>query len=248
MNKTERIRQVKRLLRDFDADPQQVAALAAEPLPEIAALLNQYQAAKAAEEARLLVMSRYEREYWQQGLLYLAGLDEVGRGPLAGPVTVAAVMLPPNCRLWGVDDSKRLTPAKRAALELQIKQKALCWAVASVNHRDIDAINILEAVKLAMHKAVRRLQFQPELLLIDAIPLQSEIAVLPIIKGDSQSISIAAASILAKNHRDRVMERFDALYPQYGFAAHKGYPTAAHRQAVLEYGFSPIHRRSFRVR
>jgi len=183
---------------------------------------------------------------WRQGITYVAGLDEAGRGPLAGPVAAAAVVLPENCFIPGLNDSKKLTETARAKLEPIIKKQALSWAVAFVNHRRIDEINILEASRLAMMKALARLHITPQYLLIDALCLPLDIPQNNIIHGDSQSVSIAAASILAKNHRDRVMVKLGGVYPAYGFERHKGYPTAAHREIIAEKGLSPIHRRSFR--
>ncbi|MDO4581001.1 MAG: ribonuclease HII [Bacillota bacterium] len=198
-----------------------------------------------AQLARWQQMCGYERELWARGVYLIAGLDEAGRGPLAGPVTAAAVILPPDCRILGVDDSKKLSPARRAALEPLIKETAVAWAVADVNHRLIDRINILEASRLAMLRALAKLALRPEHLLIDALSLDTPLPQTAIVKGDANSVSIAAASILAKNHRDRLMEKLDALFPEYGLAQHKGYPTAAHRAACRKYGLSAIHRRSF---
>jgi ribonuclease HII len=191
-------------------------------------------------------MIAYELELWRQGLVYVVGLDEAGRGPLAGPVAAAAVILPAGCFIPGLNDSKKLTEAARLRLEPQIKEQALSWAVACVNHRVIDRINILEASRLAMMKAIARLDILPQHLLTDALRLPSAIPQSNIIHGDSLSVSIAAASVLAKNHRDRIMVNFARLYPQHGFARHKGYPSAAHKAAIAEYGLTPIHRRSFR--
>jgi ribonuclease HII len=193
-------------------------------------------------------MSVFERELWRQGLDYVAGLDEAGRGPLAGPVVAAAVILPAACFIPGLNDSKKLTEAARLRLEPLIKEQALSWAVACVNHRIIDKINILEASRLAMMKALERLAILPQHLLTDALPLPSPLPQNNIVHGDSLSVSIAAASVLAKNHRDRIMVKLAALYPGYGLERHKGYPTKDHRQMIAELGLSPIHRRSFRCR
>lgn len=199
-----------------------------------------------SEQARLYLISRYERELSQRGIYYIAGLDEAGRGPLAGPVTAAAVILPANCFIAGVKDSKQLSEKKRLGIEEQIKAQALAWACVSINHHIIDEINILEASRLAMCRAVQRLQIKPQHLLIDAMKLDLDIPQTSIIKGDSLSISIAAASIIAKNTRDRLMVLSDEKWPEYGFAAHKGYPTVAHKEALRQYGYCPIHRHSFK--
>ena len=198
------------------------------------------------EKARLLAMSKYEEELWSSGIDYIAGLDEAGRGPLAGPVTAAAVILPKGCLIPGLNDSKKLSEKKRLTLEKEIKAQAIAWSCASVNHRIIDNINILEASRLAMTRAIAKLSILPQHLLIDAVKLDIDIPQTSINHGDALSISIAAASMIAKNTRDRLMVLMDAKWPQYGFAAHKGYPTAAHKQALREYGYCPIHRRSFK--
>jgi len=204
--------------------------------------------ALTAEQAQELWrgMSVYERELWKAGLTYVAGLDEAGRGPLAGPVAAAAVILPAQCFIPGLNDSKKLSEAARTRLEPLIKELALSWAVAYVNHCIIDEINILEASRLAMMKALARLDIKPQHLLTDALHLPSAIPQSNIIHGDSLSVSIAAASVLAKNHRDRVMTNLARLYPGYGFERHKGYPTKEHRGIIEKWGLTPIHRRSFK--
>ena len=202
------------------------------------------------ERERLLAMYSYEERFYDQNIYLIAGCDEAGRGPLAGPVIGAAVILPSHCIIEGLNDSKKLSEKKRLVLEREIKTKALAWALAEVDNEEIDEINILEASKKAMLLASLALEIKAEALLVDgpfALP-QSKIPQLPIKKGDSLSASIAAASILAKNHRDRLMVSYDKIYPQYGFSRHKGYPTAAHRQAIKEEGLSPIHRKTFKVK
>ncbi|MCR4962766.1 MAG: ribonuclease HII [Firmicutes bacterium] len=200
------------------------------------------------ELSRLGQMSVYEQDLAGRGYRLIAGVDEAGRGPLAGPVAAAAVILPPGCLIEKLNDSKKLSPARRLALEPIIREKAIACAVATVDNLIIDEINILEASRLAMVKAVEMLRPAPDYLLLDAMTLPLDIEQTGLIHGDALSVSIAAASILAKNHRDRLMVELDALYPQYGFAKHKGYPTAAHRQAIKQYGLSPVHRRTFRVK
>lgn len=192
-------------------------------------------------------MSSFEQELRAQGKQFIAGVDEAGRGPLAGPVAAAAVILPPDAYLPGLNDSKQLSEKSRLELEQQIKEQALAWACAIVNHRVIDRINILEATKLAMEKALAKLEQRPDFLLIDGtirLPIETEQEAL--IKGDGRSVSIAAASILAKCTRDRMMLQMDRRFPEYQFAKHKGYPTPLHKQLLREYGPSPIHRRSFK--
>ncbi|MBR1797172.1 MAG: ribonuclease HII [Clostridiales bacterium] len=195
-------------------------------------------------------LSSYENEYLGQGLELIAGIDEAGRGPLAGPVVAAACVLDPKVRILGLDDSKKLSAKKRDELYDKIIEYALCYEIRSVDADIIDEINILEATKRAMRECVKGLEnkgFKPQVLLIDAVKLEgTDVPVIvPIIKGDANSNSIAAASILAKVTRDRMMEEYDVTYPGYGFAAHKGYGTAAHYKAIRELGMCPIHRRSF---
>ncbi|MBO4954760.1 MAG: ribonuclease HII [Clostridia bacterium] len=182
----------------------------------------------------------------EEGFLSVAGLDEVGRGPLAGPVCAAAVILPPNSEWEGLNDSKKLSAKKRDLLFEQIKSGAIAYAVGLIEPEKIDEVNILNASFLAMKQAMEQLSVTPDHLLIDG----NQCRFLPepytcIIKGDSKVASIAAASIIAKVTRDRLMDEYDAIYPQYGFKKHKGYPTKEHIEAVRTYGPCPIHRRSF---
>lgn len=201
------------------------------------------------EDERLYELSVYERELWDLGYKFVAGTDEVGRGPLAGPVTAAAVILPVGMKIAGVNDSKKLSAKKRLALENEIKDKSVAWAIASIFPEDIDKYNIEEAAKMAMEKAISLLPIAPEYVLVDAKTLKNlEIPQTPIIKGDAKSITIGAASIIAKCHRDRMMEKYDEVYPGYGLGKHAGYPTQAHRKAYYELGPSPIHRKTFKVK
>jgi ribonuclease HII len=192
-----------------------------------------------------LCSSRFEREARQLGWMRIAGLDEAGRGALFGPVVAAAVILNPKRRIVGLDDSKKLTPDRRAELAPRIRQHALAWAVAEIDAQRIDAWNIYQASRQAMTAALQQLSVQPDYLLIDAMQLDVLIEQKSLIKGDARSISIAAASILAKTHRDTCMEKWDAVYPQYGLARHKGYATPDHLEALRQHGPSPLHRHSF---
>lgn len=188
----------------------------------------------------------FECEAWQRGLRYVAGVDEVGRGPLAGPVVAAAVIFPPDVHIAHVTDSKLLWPEEREELARQIKAQATAWAVGLVPAPMIDAVNILRATYVAMREAIRALAPQPELLLVDGWALPDiEYPQINIIGGDRLSFSVAAASIVAKTTRDRIMCHMDTLYPQYGFASHKGYSCAEHFRAINEHGPCPIHRYSF---
>ena len=190
----------------------------------------------------------YEREYHAKGYSVIAGIDEAGRGPLAGPVVAGCCILDPDVKILGLDDSKKLSEKKREELFIEIKEKALAWTVCEVSAEVIDQINILEATKKAMRTCVEEIsrKMRPDLLLIDAVNLSGTgVDVVPIIKGDANSDSIAAASILAKVTRDHIMVEFDKIYPGYGFAKHKGYGTKDHYAAIRESGMTPIHRRSF---
>ena len=201
------------------------------------------------QKQRLVEMKKYEDALHAQGVQYVAGVDEVGRGPLAGPVVTAAVILPADFDVLGVDDSKKLSEKKREELFEIIKEKAICYAIGMADEKRIDEINILEATKEAMGKAIRSLEIQPEHILIDALTLKDvDIPQTGIVKGDATSVSIAAASILAKVTRDRMMVEYEETYPGYGFAKNKGYGTIAHYEGLDQYGITPIHRRSFLVK
>jgi ribonuclease HII len=189
--------------------------------------------------------SRFERAARKLGWTRIAGLDEVGRGALFGPVVAAAVILNPKRRIVGLDDSKQLTADRRATLAQRIQEHALAWAVAEADAQRIDAWNIYQASRQAMTLALQQLAVAPDYLLIDAIHLDVMIEQKSLIKGDCKSVSIAAASILAKTHRDARMEEWDAIYPQYGLARHKGYATADHLEALRQHGPTPLHRYSF---
>lgn len=210
-------------------------------------LIRKYQKEKEkliAERARLEGMRVYEKEYRHVG--YVCGIDEAGRGPLAGPVVAGAVILPDDCEILGLNDSKKLSAAKREALYEEIKEKALAWGVGMIGPARIDEINILQATYEAMCEAIGSLRIMPSILLNDAVTIpQVTIPQVPIIKGDAKSVSIAAASIMAKVTRDRIMVEYDDIFPDYGFAGHKGYGSAEHIAALKKYGPTPIHRRSF---
>ncbi len=187
-----------------------------------------------------------ERALWARGIGVVAGIDEAGRGPLAGPVVAAAVVMAPGFFLPAVDDSKKLTARVRSDLACRIREGAVSVGVGVVSHETIDRINILNATFEAMHRAVKDLTRVPEFLLVDGNRYRGEgIPYATVVGGDGLCFSIAAASIVAKVTRDRLMEEYDAVYPLYGFARHKGYATRAHRAAILRHGICPIHRRTF---
>ncbi len=197
-----------------------------------------------AEQERLEKMKEFEYQY--ENHVLVCGIDEAGRGPLAGPVVAGAVILPRDCEILYLNDSKKLSEKKREALFLEIQEKASACAVGVIGADRIDEINILQATYEAMRLAIGKLGFQPDVLLNDAVTIPGlTMEQVPIIKGDGKSVSIAAASVMAKVTRDHMMEEYDTLFPQYGFAKHKGYGTAAHISALKEFGPCPIHRRSF---
>ncbi|MGA7220541.1 MAG: ribonuclease HII [Candidatus Sulfotelmatobacter sp.] len=202
-------------------------------------------AAKLRLLKRLRCTLRYEKRAWESGALMVAGVDEVGRGSLFGSVVAAAVILERGYRIRGLRDSKLLLPESRELLAPRIREHAVAWAVAAVDAGRIDQINIYQASRLAMREAVLRLQPAADHLLIDAVRLDCELPQRSIIHGDALSASIAAASILAKVERDRMMCEWDAIFPEYGLASHKGYSTPQHLAALLEYGPTPLHRQSF---
>jgi len=187
----------------------------------------------------------YERELNLQGITLIGGIDEVGRGPLVGPVVAACVILPPNYQLEGLTDSKKLSEKKREQFYDILKKDAISIGVGIVSEKIIDEINIYEATKKAMLDAVSNMKIKPEYLLIDAMKLETEIPRTSIIKGDSKSLSIAAASVIAKVTRDRMLLELDLKYPMYNFKSNKGYPTKKHLEAIEKYGILEEHRRSY---
>lgn len=196
------------------------------------------------EKERTEQMKGYEKQYESRG--YVCGIDEVGRGPLAGPVVAGAVILPKDCQILYLNDSKKLTAKKREELYDVIMKEAVAVGIGYASPARIDEINILQATYEAMREAISKLPMQPDVLLNDAVKIPGvNIYQVPIIKGDAKSVSIAAASIVAKVTRDRLMEEYDAHIPEYGFASNKGYGSAQHIEALKKYGPSPIHRRSF---
>lgn len=202
---------------------------------------------KEKELERLNNLKKEELTLYNENVKYICGIDEAGRGPLAGPVVIGAVILPMDSLIEGVNDSKKVSEKKREKVFEEIISQAISYNVGIVDQNTIDEINILNATKLGVKKAIEGLEVKPDLILVDAltnietfgIPYKS------IIKGDAKEYSIAAASIIAKVTRDRIMREWDSVYPQYGFAKHKGYGTAQHIAAIKEYGLCPIHRRSF---
>ena len=202
---------------------------------------------KEKEQLRLEKLKEIENELHNKGVEKICGIDEAGRGPLAGPVVVAAVIMPQDSMIEGVNDSKKVSEKKREKLYEEITEEAIAWGVGIIDPQEIDDINILNATKKGLTTALKELTEKPDLILVDAltgidtlgIPYQS------IIKGDAKSYSIAAASIIAKVTRDRIIRELDKIYPQYGFEKHKGYGTKMHIEAIKEYGITPLHRKTF---
>lgn len=197
------------------------------------------------EQERLKEMHRYEEKYYPVTSL-IGGIDEAGRGPLCGPVVASCVILPKDAEILYLNDSKKLSEKRRELLFPEIKEKAVSIGIGIVDNTVIDEINILNATKLAMKKAIDSMDVKPEQLLIDAVHLDDvDIPQVAIIKGDAASVSIAAASVIAKVTRDHIMMEYDKEYPEYGFSHHKGYGTKAHYEAIIKYGLTPIHRKTF---
>jgi ribonuclease HII len=190
-------------------------------------------------------MYQFEKALYEKGITRIAGVDEAGRGPLAGPVVAAAVILKKDAVLQYVDDSKKLSEKERELALIEIKEKALAIGIGISSVEEIDLINIYRASREAMLSAIKQLKVKPEYILTDAMPMEIDIPMDAIIKGDAKSVSIAAASIVAKTTRDAYMIEMDKLFPQYGFAKHKGYPTKEHIEALKTYGVTPIHRKTY---
>ena len=202
---------------------------------------------KEKEEARLIELKKIDKEFFDKGVKYIAGIDEAGRGPLAGPVVVASVILPQDSMIEGINDSKKVSEAKREKLYDLIINESISYGIGIIYQDEIDEINILQATKKGLTEAIKQMEIKPNIIMVDAlsgidtlgIPYKS------IIKGDAKCYSIAAASIIAKVTRDRIMREWDKVYPEYGFGSHKGYGTAKHIAAIKEFGPCSIHRKTF---
>ena len=198
-----------------------------------------------AERFRVEDMYEPESSFYKKGLEYVAGIDEVGRGPLAGPVTVAAVILKPHFFIAGLNDSKKVAPRQREEIAKKIHETAVDISIVSLSPEEIDMRNIYAATMEAMYRAVQNLKIQPQAVIVDAMPLHFPVPSLSLVHGDAKSASVAAASIVAKVHRDHLMDEYDKVYPGYGFSQNKGYGTAEHIDAIRTLGITPIHRKSF---
>ncbi len=244
-----KINEIKKLFQAATEDklPELIAAYGEDKRSGVQALITKAQKQLAAlekERARTESLKVYEKQYETFG--YVCGIDEVGRGPLAGPVVAGAVILPKDCQILYLNDSKQLSEKKREELYEVIIREAVAYGLGFSTPERIDEINILQATYEAMREAISKLQVLPDILLNDAVTIpEVTIRQIPIIKGDAKSVSIAAASIIAKVTRDRLMVQYDSIYPEYGFASNKGYGAAAHIEALKKYGPTPIHRKSF---
>ncbi|MGX6979431.1 ribonuclease HII [Vagococcus elongatus] len=243
------IKEIREKLHQSVVTEQELKELAADERKGVQHLLQQYyrrQEKLAAEKARYQRMWHYENELREKGYKLIAGIDEVGRGPLAGPVVAAAVILPENVALDGLNDSKQLSLAKRESLFLEIQETALAIGIGVVSPETIDRLNIYQATLLAMEQALQKLTPQPDFVLIDAMTVKnSSLPQKSLIKGDAKSVSIAAASVMAKVTRDRMMADYDQTFPGYGFAKNAGYGTAEHLAGLADNGVTAIHRKSF---
>lgn len=242
---------VKKYVSELNIDEQSVLidelkADSRKSVNQIAVRIEKAIEKREEELQRLIEMQSFERDARSKGYTLIAGLDEAGRGPLMGPVVASAVILPDNCVIEGLNDSKKLSEQKREDLFGIIEQKAIAIGVGMASHEEIDEINILNATKLAMERAIEDMKENPDYLLIDAVQLTDiSIEQESLIKGDARSLSIAAASVIAKVTRDRIVSDLAKEYPGYGFEQHKGYGTSAHYDAIKKLGVSPVHRRSF---
>ena len=247
--KTASIAEIKKNLSEITiSDHEYVKSLRQDSRSGVQAALKQFDRKiekQAALVRKLQEMSLFENQAYDEGHQVIAGTDEVGRGPLAGPVISAAVVLPKDCDILGLNDSKQLSEAKRDQLFDEINEKAVAIGIGVVDQSEIDAINIYQASKKAMMLAIEELVVQPDFLLVDAMTLPTQIKQQSLIKGDARSISIAAASIIAKVTRDRLMKEYSVVYPYYGFERNAGYGTKEHLHALQTHGITPIHRLTF---
>lgn len=245
----QKISEIKSILDNTETErlPEIIKEFEADERSGVQALVtraNKRYEALCEEKDRIYAMQEFERKYAEYE--YVCGIDEAGRGPLAGPVVAGAVILPKDCDILYINDSKQLSEKKREELYDIIKEKAVAYGIGIVSAERIDEINILQATYEAMRMAISKLGVVPGVLLNDAVKIpEVNMKQVPIIKGDAKSLSIAAASILAKVTRDRMMKEYALIYPEYGFAEHKGYGAKSHTEAIKEFGPSPIHRRTF---
>ena len=250
MQKTQTIKEIRDFLNQETTLSEDVLErLKADPRKGVQTALRQFekkQEKQALVYENYMKMQAYEQAFRKKGKQYIAGIDEVGRGPLAGPVVSAAVILPEEPDLAGINDSKQLSEAQRESWAEKIREVALAISCSVISPADIDALNIYQATRVSMKEAVAKLAIEPDCLLIDAMRIDSPVTQEKIIKGDAKSISIAAASIIAKVTRDNIMKELAQTYPGYGFERNAGYGTKDHLEGLKTYGVTPIHRKSFR--
>lgn len=238
------VAEIKKMLFEDVCNPIEVDLLRSDERAAVKRLLKKWDRQRQDRE-RVQALYQYENGFYAQGKEVIAGIDEAGRGPLAGPVVVAGVILPKGCYLPQINDSKKLSAKQRERLYDEIQEAAIAVERAVIDRETIDRVNIYQATIQGMQEVVQKLTPHPEVVLIDAVPLELSIPSLSLVKGDALSVSIAAASIIAKVERDRMMEVLDQQHPEYGFAKHKGYGTAEHLAAIRKYGPCPQHRRTF---
>jgi len=247
---SKKICELQKIIKDCnDIDEDIIHALANDTRPGVQKLYNKLindRNKQIKEKERLKEIHKYEETYYSKGYTLIAGVDEAGRGPLAGPVAAGAVILPDNIEIPGVNDSKKLSSKKRKQLAERIKEVALCWSIGIATEEEIFKLNIRNASFMAMVRAVNQLSVKPDILLVDGFVIPNlKIEQLAIVGGDAKSVSIAAASILAKVERDQIMDRYHEMYPEYRFDKHKGYDTKLHFETIMKYGPCPIHRKDF---
>lgn len=243
-----KIAEIREILKKDDVPEEVLQEILSDSRKGVQKLVQAYmKRLEKLSREKLRVESMYEVEssFYKKGMNLIAGIDEVGRGPLAGPVTVAAVILKPHWFAAGLNDSKKVTPVHREELSKKIHEEAVDISIYSLPPEEIDAVNIYEATMMAMYQAVKNLKVKPDAVIVDAMPLHFPFPTVSMIHGDARSASVAAASIVAKVYRDHLMDEYDREYPGYGFAKNKGYGTAEHIHALEELGVTPIHRRSF---
>jgi ribonuclease HII len=242
------IEEIRQILSSDSVSEDVLNEISEDPRKGVQKLFLSYarrQEKEAAERFRVESLYKTESQFYKKGLKYIVGMDEVGRGPLAGPVTVAAVILPPHFFIEGLNDSKKVTPKKREEISRIIHESAVDISIWSMSPEEIDSLNIYQATMCAMYEAVKHLKVDPEAVIVDAMPLHFKVPTVSLIHGDAKSASVAAASIVAKVYRDHLMDEYDETYPGYGFKKNKGYGTKEHIEAIQELGITPIHRKSF---
>lgn len=243
-----KISEIKDILAQEEVSEERLAEFMSDERKGVQKLVQAYMKRlekDTKEHLRVEALYDTENRFYQKNMYAVAGVDEVGRGPLAGPVTVAAVILPPYWFCRGLNDSKKVTPQHREEIAEKIKKEAVAYSIVSLPPEEIDALNIYGATLTAMYRAIETLRVKAEAVIVDAMPLHLPVPVESMIHGDARSASVAAASIIAKVHRDHIMDQYDKEYPGYGFASNKGYGTAEHIEAIHRLGITPIHRKSF---